>query len=135
MINGATCNGSDHAGCGQTPATAPAGFGAYQITVDQLTNQVYVTNIEDASVTTINGNTCNGTNATGCANTQTEATVGDYPGWISVDPAVGTAYVTNDDEGVSVIPLARATVATARLAEALSARQSAPPGLQRRPRS
>jgi hypothetical protein len=36
----------------------------------------------------INGNTCNGANATGCDNTQTEATVGDYPGWISVDPAV-----------------------------------------------
>jgi len=105
VINGATCSGSDHAGCGQAPATAPAGFGAYQVTVDQLTNQVYVTNLEDASVTTINGNTCNGTNAAGCGNAQTEATVGDYPAWISVDPAVGTAYVTNDSEGVSVIPL------------------------------
>jgi len=104
VINGATCNGSDHAGCGQSPATAPAGFGANQITVDQLTNQVYATSIEDTSVIVINGNTCNGANATGCDNTQTEATVGDYPGWISVDPAVGTAYVT-DIEGVSVIPL------------------------------
>ncbi len=104
VINGATCNGSDHAGCGQTPATAPAGFGANQITVDQLTNRVYATSVSDTSVTTINGNTCNGSNATGCDDTQTEATVGDYPGWISVDPAVGTAYVTSS-EGVSVIPL------------------------------
>jgi len=104
VINGATCNGSDHAGCGQTPATAPVGFGANQVTVDQLTNRVYATSVSDTSVTVINGNTCNGTNHTGCGNSQTEATVGDYPGWISVDPAVGTAYVTNS-EGVSIIPL------------------------------
>jgi len=104
VINGATCNGSDHAGCGHTPATAPAGFGANQITVDQLTNQVYATNFQDASVTMIDGNRCNGTHANGCDNTQTQATVDDYPGSISVDPAVGTAYVANT-EGVSVIPL------------------------------
>ncbi len=104
VINGATCNGSDHAGCGQTPAIAPAGFGANQVTVDQLTNQVYTTNIEDSSVTVIDGATCDGTKTGGCGRTQTEATAGDYPGWISVDPAVGTAYVTNS-EGVSVIPL------------------------------
>ncbi len=104
VINGATCNGSDHDGCGQGPVTAPAGYGANQVTVDQLTNQVYVTSISDTSVTVIDGATCNRTTAAGCGNAQTVATVGDYPGWISVDPAVGTAYVTNS-EGVSVIPL------------------------------
>jgi hypothetical protein len=133
VINGASCNGSDHSGCGRAPATAPAGFGAYQVTIDQLTNQVYVTNLEDASVTTINGNTCNGTNTAGCANTQTEATAGDYPAWVSVDPAVGTAYVTDDDAGVAVIALASTSVATARLAKALSARHSAPPGRESNP--
>lgn len=103
VINGAICNGQDMSGCEQTPATAPAGFGASGIATDQLTNQVYVTNIEGTSVTTIDGATCNGTNATSC-NTRTEATVGDYPNSISVDAAVGTAYVA-DIEGVSVIPL------------------------------
>jgi DNA-binding beta-propeller fold protein YncE len=104
VINGAICNGNDAHGCGQTPATAAAGFGADGIAIDQLTNQVYVTNQEDTSVTTINGATCNGTNATSCSDTRTEATVGDYPGPISVDPFVGTAYVA-DIEGVSVIAL------------------------------
>ena len=104
VINGAICNGHDPNGCGQTPATAPAGFGAIAIAIDQLTNQVYATNIEDTSVTTINGHICNSINQTGCDDTQTHPVVGDYPSAISVDPAVDTAYVA-DTEGVSVIPL------------------------------
>ena len=104
MINGAICNGQNTSGCGQTPATAPAGFGTVGIAVDPATNRVYVANIEDTSVTTVNGNTCNGTNPRGCGQTRTRAIVGDYPSAISVDPAVRTAYVA-DIEGVSVVPL------------------------------
>jgi DNA-binding beta-propeller fold protein YncE len=104
IINGATCNAHNTSGCDQTPATAPAAFGANSIAVDPTTNNVYATNIEDTSVTTINGSNCNGTQARGCSQTQTRATVGDYPSSISVDPAAGTAYVANI-EGVSVIPL------------------------------
>jgi DNA-binding beta-propeller fold protein YncE len=104
VINGNICNAHHKSGCDQTPAVAPAGFGANGIAVDQSTNQVYATNIEDTSVTTINGNSCNRTNAGGCKDTRTEATVGDYPSSISVDPAADTAYVANS-EGVSVIPL------------------------------
>jgi DNA-binding beta-propeller fold protein YncE len=86
------------------PATAPAGFGANGIAVDPTTNNIYATNDEDTSVTTINGNTCKSSNRTGCDDTRTRALVGDYPGSISVDPAVDTAYVA-DIEGVSVMPL------------------------------
>ena len=104
VINGAICNGQNTSGCSQTPATAPAGFGTVGIAVDQATNRVYTANIEDTSVTTVNGNTCNGTNPRGCGQTRTRAIVGDYPSAISVDPAVRTAYVA-DIEGVSVVPL------------------------------
>ena len=106
VINGATCNGQNTSGCGQTPATAPAGFGASNIAVDPTTNDVYATNIQDTSVTTINGNNCDGSQTVGCSQSQTRATVGDYPGSITIDPTVGTAYVT-DAEGVSVTPLNR----------------------------
>ena len=58
IINAATCNSHSTSGCDQTPATAPAGFGASDLAVDPITNQVYSTNIQDASVTTVNGNTC-----------------------------------------------------------------------------
>ena len=104
VINGAICNGQNTSGCGQTPTTARAGFGTVGIAVDQATNHVYATNTEDTSVTTINGHTCNGTKTNGCDNTRTRPIVGDYPGSISIDPQVDTAYVA-DIEGVSVMPL------------------------------
>jgi DNA-binding beta-propeller fold protein YncE len=109
VINGATCNGQDTSGCGQTPATAPAGFGANGIAIDHTTRRVYVTNIEDASVSVINGATCNGSDTTGCGQTPTKVAVGNYPSQIVVDPAVGSAYVTDGDNTVSVIPLRRIT--------------------------
>ena len=90
--------------CDQTPATAPVGFGAVAIAVDPRTNMIYATNIEDTSVTTINGNACNRIKHRGCEHTLTRAIVGDYPHAISIDPAVDTAYVT-DINGVSVTPL------------------------------
>ena len=104
VINGATCNGSDHTGCGQTPAKVAAGFGAVGVTIDPATNTVYVTNNEDTSVTVINGATCNGSDTSGCAQTVPKVAVGNYPSAITVDPAAGTAYVTNGDNTVSVIP-------------------------------
>ena len=104
VINGATCNAHNASGCDQTPATAPAGFGANAIAVDPTHDRVYATNIEDTSVTTIKGHTCNGTKTNGCQITRTRPIVGDYPGSISIDPAAHTAYVA-DAEGVSVMPL------------------------------
>ena len=104
VINGATCNGQNMSDCSQTPATAPAGFGTGDVAVDEPTNQVYATNLQDNSVTTINGNTCNGTSASGCVHAHTQADVGGSPEAIAVDPSVSTAYI-GDAEGVSVMPL------------------------------
>jgi YVTN family beta-propeller protein len=67
IINGAICNGQNTTGCGQTPATALVGFGALRVAVDPASDKVYVTNQEDASVSVINGATCNGHNTTGCS--------------------------------------------------------------------
>ncbi len=106
VINGATCNGHDTNGCGQTPAIAPAGFGAVGIAVDRTTHYVYVTNTEDTSVSVIDGAKCNGTDTSGCSHTPAKDSVGDYPGSIAIDPAVRTAYVA-DGDGVSVIRLTR----------------------------
>jgi DNA-binding beta-propeller fold protein YncE len=105
VINGATCNGSNTIGCGQTPQTVAAGFGSVGIAIDPTTHRVYVTNIEDTSVSVINGNTCNGSDTNGCGQSPPQIAVGSYPGPIAVDSAVGTAYVRNGDNTVSVIPL------------------------------
>jgi DNA-binding beta-propeller fold protein YncE len=106
VINGATCNGSDSSGCGQTPANAAAGFGSIGVAIDPATDMVYVANGEDASVSVIDGATCNGSDTTGCGWTSPKLVVGDYSSTIAIDPAVGTAYVASFIENtVSVIPL------------------------------
>jgi DNA-binding beta-propeller fold protein YncE len=104
VINGNICNAHNKSGCDQTPATAPAGFGTAGIAVDPASHQVVATNIEDTSISTINGRACNAVNSEGCDRTQTQAIVGDYPDGITIDPALATAYIA-DGEGISVAPL------------------------------
>jgi hypothetical protein len=105
VINGSTCNGTHHRGCGQTPATVTVGFGALGIAVDSATDTVYVTNQEDNSVSVIKGATCNGTDHRGCRGTHPRIAVGNYPRSIAVDPTTGTGYVTNGDDTISVTRL------------------------------
>ena len=109
VINGATCNGSNTSGCGQTPSLTPAGFGPVSAAVDPRTHNVYVTNIEDTSVSVIDGTHCNGTDASHCNQvTNPKVSVDDYPSAVAVDPAVGTAYVTSGAKGtVTVVRLQR----------------------------
>jgi DNA-binding beta-propeller fold protein YncE len=104
IINGATCNGADHSRCDQKSAIAPAGFGAINIAIDPATQLVYTTNLQDASVSVINGAACNGTHRAGCRTPSPEDAVGNYPFAITVDPAADTAYVVNQTN-VSLVPL------------------------------
>jgi len=107
VINGATCNGSSISGCDQTPALAPAGFGSIGVAVDPKTHSVYVTNIQDTSVSVIDDNLCNATNADHCNQaTKYKLSVDDYPTGLAIDPTVGTAYVTSGVKGtVGVVRL------------------------------
>jgi DNA-binding beta-propeller fold protein YncE len=103
VINGATCDGTNHAGCGQTPATTAAGLGAINATIDPTTQQVYVTDLQDAGVTVINGSSCNALDTAGCSQPPAEDAVGNYPLSIALDPGVDTIYVSNNDN-VSAVP-------------------------------
>jgi DNA-binding beta-propeller fold protein YncE len=102
VINGATCNGTNHSGCGQAPATVAAGFGSVSVAVDPATDTVYVANIQDTSVSVINGASCNGSNTSGCGQAPAKVAVGNCPSALAVDPTVGTVYITNSDNTVSV---------------------------------
>jgi DNA-binding beta-propeller fold protein YncE len=102
VINGATCNSSSTTGCGQTPPTVAAGFGALSSTFDPVTRQVVTTNVQDTSVSVINGARCNAIITTGCSRTPAEDAVGNYPAAIAVDATNGTAYVANLND-VSVV--------------------------------
>ena len=104
VINGATCNGTTTAGCNQTPATVPAGFGALAAAIDPTTGELYTSNLADASVSVINGAICNAKHTGGCDQKPAEDAVGNYPYSIAIDAAVGSAYVQNLDNTVSVIP-------------------------------
>jgi DNA-binding beta-propeller fold protein YncE len=66
VIDGATCNGTVHQGCGRKTAAAPVGTSPRRVLVDELTNTVYVTNAGSNTVTVLNGRTCNGRVHRGC---------------------------------------------------------------------
>jgi DNA-binding beta-propeller fold protein YncE len=116
VIDGSTCNGHAHAGCGQTPITVPTQYGTEGVAVNPSTHEVYASNAEDSSVSVINGRACNAGDTRGCGRTPVTVPVGDYPGAslaevaqdsnssepIAIDPISGTAYVQTI-QGVSVI--------------------------------
>jgi len=94
VINGATCNGTDHSGCGHVAATAPAGRGAFGLAIDQAAHKIIVASFADSSVTLINGATCNATNTTGCGRTPVKKPAGSGPFWVAAYGPAGTAYVS-----------------------------------------
>ena len=100
VINGSACNGANTAGCDQAPTIAPVGFGPVGAAVDPRTHHVYVTNVEDTSVSVIDGKHCNGATAQGCdPSAQQKLSVDDYPFGVAVDGRSGTAYVTSAIKG------------------------------------
>ena len=66
-----------------------------------------MTNIQDTSVSVIDGTHCNGTDASHCNQvTNPKVSVDDYPNAVAVDPQIGTAYVTSGVKGtVTVVRL------------------------------
>jgi YVTN family beta-propeller protein len=107
VINGATCNATTSTGCGHTPPTATVGFGPSAIAFDPVSRTVVVTNVEDISISVINANSCNATVTSGCHHPQPKFPAGREPIAVTIDPAVGTIYVSNNDNTVSIIPTTR----------------------------
>jgi len=104
VIDGARCNASNTSGCPEAPALAPTVFGSVGVALNPVTHLVYVTNVEDTSVSFVDTRKCNGTDASGCAHASTPVPTDDYPSGVAVDPHVGTVYVTSGVRGtVSMI--------------------------------
>jgi DNA-binding beta-propeller fold protein YncE len=99
VINGATCNGTDHSGCGTAAATATVGYGSYGVAVDDATNTVYVANNQNGfapgTVSMINEATCNGAHTAGCAGPFPSVGVGRSPRSVVVDTGTDIVYVTD----------------------------------------
>ena len=99
VINGATCNGTDHSGCGHLAATAKVGSGPYGAAVSDRTHTLYVANNANGdspgTVSVINTTTCNGTVTTGCGGLFPTAATGNSPLLIAADTRTGIFYVTD----------------------------------------
>jgi DNA-binding beta-propeller fold protein YncE len=94
VINSATCNGTDTAGCGGPFPTAPAGRSPVAVTVDASNGFVYIADFASAAVSVLNGSRCNAENAASCGTAGREQPVGSGPQAIAVNPGTRTVYVS-----------------------------------------
>ena len=99
VINGATCNGTTHSGCGQPAATVTVGLGPDGAAVNDLTHTLYVANNADGdhpgTVSLINTATCNGADSTGCHGHVPSIPVGRASQLAAVNTSTNRIYVTN----------------------------------------
>ena len=99
VINGATCNGTDHSGCGHLAATIRAGRAPFGMSVDDHTHTMYAAiNTSGgfpASVAVINTATCNGARTAGCHGPFPHMPTGATPIATALDTSTGILYVTD----------------------------------------
>jgi DNA-binding beta-propeller fold protein YncE len=108
VINGATCNRTDHSGCGHIAATVRVGLGPYGVAVNDATSTVYVANNANGdapgTVSVINSASCNGIDTGGCAGRIPTVGVGRSPLLVAVNARTDVIYVTDfSSAGVSVL--------------------------------
>ena len=136
VINGATCNGTDHSGCGHLAATARVGRRPEGAAVDDRTHTVYVINNANGgdlpgTVSVINGATCNGTDTAGCGGPFPTAPTGRAPQFVSLDISTGFVYVADSaSAAVSVLNGSRCNAETAAGCEAAAREQAVGSGPQ-----
>jgi DNA-binding beta-propeller fold protein YncE len=119
VLNTATCSTLDRAGCLPSPPTIKTQLNPYAIAVDQATDTVYATNLQNSSrqpgdtVAVIDGSTCNASVGSGCEHTPATVKVGSSPFGIAVDQATDTIYVANSiKDTLSVIDGASCNAST-----------------------
>jgi len=100
LIDGATCNATDQAGCRRAAATVTVGVAPWGIAVDQSTNKIYVANNTGgdtpAGLSVINGASCDATETSGCAGRPSELTgPGFAPNGIALDLTHHVLYTAN----------------------------------------
>jgi DNA-binding beta-propeller fold protein YncE len=97
VIDGASCNGTNHAGCGRPGAIVHVGHNPLGVAINDKTRTVYVGNFNNGdypgTLSMINEATCNGTHTAGCAGRPATITVGPGPYIPVVDARTGTVYV------------------------------------------
>ena len=108
VLDGATCDAADHAGCGQKPAKITVGDDPRAPAVDPGTDTIYIPNHAEgdyaATVSVINGATCNAVRHSGCHQRPPATSVGFGAISLAVDRSSHSVYSANLHDGsVSVI--------------------------------
>ena len=95
VFDGATCNAVVTSGCGQVPAEVPVGAGPLALTIDPISDTVYVANSSATSVSMLDTRRCNAAHLSGCPTTAPPAVdVAANPFNVDTDERSHTAYVT-----------------------------------------
>ena len=106
LIDARTCNGSRPAGCSRPPDATPAGFGSALAGIDRITHQVVVTNVQEGTLSVIDGRYCRAGYTDGCVRQTATLPTDDYSYGVAVAHSVRTAYVASVVNGtVSVVGL------------------------------
>lgn len=96
VIDGVTCNATDHNGCGRHAATVDAGPAPQGVAVDDATHSVYVTIGSDGSspgaLAIIDSATCDGAHPSGCQRPARTVAVGRGPTSVVIDPLTHAVY-------------------------------------------
>ena len=95
VINELDCHAQDVSRCNGPWPTITVGNMPSGIAIDEPTDTVYVTNVQDNTVSVFNGATCNAENTSGCRQTPATVPVGLDPLGLFADPADHTVYVPN----------------------------------------
>ena len=102
VINGATCNGADTAGCSASFPTVGVGRSPRTVAVDATTDMMYVADYSSAAVSVVNGASCNAEVVEGCGQAAPEQAVGSQPDGLVVAQSTGTVYAMNSPQSGSM---------------------------------
>ena len=108
VMDAAACNAEHPQGCSAVPPPAiPVGSqpGGYPqaLTVDQRTQDVYVPDVNDDTLSVIDGARCNARRMIDCAQPAPTVQMGAGPQAVAVVPSVHTIYVADGIDGAVAV--------------------------------
>jgi DNA-binding beta-propeller fold protein YncE len=108
VVDTRVCNGLDQSGCGRSWPTTPSGRAPIQLTLDPATHRVFSANFADATLSVIDGASCNALSERGCARVAPRVPIGNIPFNLGIAVTDRTVYTANaPDREVSVIDVDR----------------------------